>query len=478
MVSYVVLLALTGLAATLGLRQTLVERLEDRIQEAQLDQEVSEMRRLLEQGRDPSTGQPFGADLAAAFDLFFRRNVPSEDEALITFVEGRPHREELSLYPLDRLPSEELAGWADASRSAPPGARATYGTFDTDRGTSYFALLPVRAGETSGAFVVSVLPEREMAEIADLQRDAIGLIALAIVLATLIGVFVSRRVLEPVKLLADTARSISQADLKQRVRASSAASRDPDAADMVASFNSMLDRLEGVFQSQREFLRDVGHELRVPLTIAVGQLEMMSDEPTERQRTVELVIDELERASRIVDDLRVLAEADHPRFIEPEAVDLGTLTDDLLAKARGLAPREWTLDAVAEDTILADPGRLTQAVMNLAQNAVQHTGHDDTIAVGSSTTDGEVRIWVRDLGPGISPDEQERVVDRFERGRGARRRYRGAGLGLSIVKAIAHAHGGRMEIDSHPGRGTRITVVLPDRQPVDERPAELVVGEA
>jgi two-component system, OmpR family, sensor kinase len=477
MVSYVVLLVLAGVAGTVGLRQALIERLEDRIHEAQLDQEVSEMRRLLEQGRDPRTGEPFGSDLRAAFDLFFSRNIPSDDEALITFVEGRRHRADLSRYPLAQLPQEAMAGWAQRSRSVTPGAQPVSDTFDSEEGTAYYALLPVRAGDTSGAFVVAVLPETEMAEIGELQRDAIGLIALVTVLAGFIGIFLSRRVLEPVKLIADTARSISQADLTRRVRVSSPGSRDQEAVDMVASFNGMLDRLETVFEHQREFLRDVGHELRVPLTIAVGQLEMMSHDPDERQRTVELVIDELERASRIVDDLRVLAEADHPRFIEPEPVDLGSLTEDLLAKARGLAPREWVLEEIAEGTIVADGGRLTQGVMNLAQNAVQNTSSHDAIAVGSAIVAGEARIWVRDWGPGIPLDEQERVAQRFERGRRAGRRYRGAGLGLSIVQAIAGAHGGRMEIESRPGAGTCVTMVLPTRQPV-QPPLEVTAGAA
>jgi signal transduction histidine kinase len=101
--------------------------------------------------------------------------------------------------------------------------------------------------------------------------------------------------------------------------------------------------------------------------------------------------------------------------------------------------------------------------MNLAQNAVHHTLADETIAIGTSVNDDEVRLWVRDTGSGISVADQEVIFDRFIRGSGAHRRYRGSGLGLAIVKAIAEAHGGRMELESRLGEGSTFTIVLPKR---------------
>lgn len=458
-ISYVVLLAIAGIASTVALRHVLITRLEDRVREAQLGQEMAEMRRLLNVGRNPGTGEPFGSDLRSAFDIFMSRNILSDDEAAMTFLDGRPYLAKLTRYPLERLPPDQMAQWAAASESVAEGADPVSGTFETEIGTAYYEVMPIRAADASGAFVVAVLPETELAEIGELQRQAAGLAMVVIFLAAIIGGFAARRVLRPVRLLTDAARRISQTDLARRIPVGGG----EEAAEMVSSFNAMLDRLEAVFERQREFLQDVGHELRVPLTIAVGQLEVLSDDPADASRTIELVIDELERASRIVDDLRVLAEAEDPRFVEPALVELGPLTSELMAKVCVLAPRSWRLDETGEATIVVDRDRLTQAVMNLAQNAVQNTEPGDVVTLGTAIADDEVRVWVRDSGPGIPPDEQHRILERFQRGRDAPERYRGAGLGLSIVRAIVEAHRGRMEIDSRPGAGTRVTIILPRR---------------
>jgi signal transduction histidine kinase len=112
---------------------------------------------------------------------------------------------------------------------------------------------------------------------------------------------------------------------------------------------------------------------------------------------------------------------------------------------------------------LVDRHRLTESVMNLVHNAVQHTVGHDTIAIGSSVADGEIRLWVRDTGFGIAESDQARVFDRFRRGRSAHRRYRGSGLGLAIVRTIAEAHGGHIELISKLGEGSTFTMVLPAR---------------
>ena len=142
---------------------------------------------------------------------------------------------------------------------------------------------------------------------------------------------------------------------------------------MASTFNAMLDRLETVFKSQREFIQDTSHELRDPLTICRGHLELLGDDPEERRETLALVLDELDRMGGIVNDLQLLAEAEQTDFLRPEEIDLETLTHELAAKARALAPRQWELDDVGDGTLLADRHGLTEAMMNLAHNAVQHT---------------------------------------------------------------------------------------------------------
>jgi signal transduction histidine kinase len=260
-----------------------------------------------------------------------------------------------------------------------------------------------------------------------------------------------------VALLTDTARSISQSDLTHRIDVRGGG----QAAEMARSFNGMLDRLEAVMRSQREFVQDASHELRDPLTICGGHLELLSDDPEERRQTIALVVDELDRMGRIVDDLQLLADAEQHDFLRPAPLQVEAFTHELAAKAAALAARNWIVDAAADVDIHADRFRLTEAVMNLAHNAVQHTADHHTIAIGSSATEGEVNIWVRDTGFGIAVSEQARVFDRFRRGRSAHRRYRGSGLGLAIVRTIVEAHGGRVELASRLGEGSTFTMVLP-----------------
>jgi two-component system OmpR family sensor kinase len=270
---------------------------------------------------------------------------------------------------------------------------------------------------------------------------------------------IAGRVLKPVGALTDTARSISQSDLTHRIDVRGTG----EAADMARSFNAMLDRLEAVFRSQREFVRDANHELRDPLTIIRGHLELMrqDDDDPERQRTIKILLDELDRVGRIVGDLQLLAEAEQPGFLDLEWIDAEFLSHELISKATALDARKWELDQAATGTFFADRHRLTEAVMNLAHNAVQHTTPDDTIAIGSSVDNGDVRIWVRDTGEGISVSDQAIIFQRFTRGTEANLRYQGGGLGLAIVKAIAEAHGGRVELESRRGEGATFTIVVP-----------------
>lgn len=453
--SIVVLLALAALLAMLGIRQVLLIRVSDQVTDA-LEQEVRELDRLFTEGVDPATGERFAA-LDAVFDVYFRRNVPSNDEAFLSFIDGSLYRSSVVRFPLDRLPAEQLADWETLSTTPLGEGAAAVGTYPSNLGTGYFRVTRLRLGDSVGAFVVTILPAEELDEIQELERyGAVGALGMLLLAST--GAWViTGRVLAPVRQLTATARAITRSDLARRIEVRGS----DEAAEMARSFNSMLDRLEQVFKSQREFVQDASHELRDPLTICSGHLELLSDDPEERRRTVALVIDELDRMGRIVDDLQVLADSEQPDFLDPGPVDLATFSHELIAKAGALATRRWALDATAEGTIIADRYRLTEAVMNLAHNAIQHTADDDTIAIGTSLTDGEARIWVRDTGSGIQPADEARVFERFVRGKGAHLRYRGSGLGLAIVKAVTEAHGGRVELETSPGAGSTFTMVIP-----------------
>ncbi|MGQ0576201.1 MAG: sensor histidine kinase [Pseudonocardia sp.] len=466
MAGFVVLLAVSGLVAGFVVREVLLLRLEDRI-ESSLGQEVSEFSRFLLRGEPAAR-----ARLDVAFDSYLASNVPSNEEGFVAFVDGTLHRSAVNRFPLDRLPAEILARFAVDGSGVPAGPEdVPSGRFDTEIGTGYYRSLPVQVGAQTGTFVVMLLPTAELAEIAELQRyGALTVLSVVAAAAAVAWVFV-RRLLRPVEALTEAAEQISRSDLTRRVEVSG----QGEAADMARTFNAMLDRLSSVFRAEREFVRDASHELRVPLTVCMGNLDVLAiglpASDTERAATVALVNDEIARMARIVDDLRLLADAGQGDFAQAERIDLATLHEDLIAKTRVLGPREWLREGEATGTMTADRHRIIQAVMNLADNAVRHTTDCDVIAIGLDATADEVWLWVRDTGVGVQPADQARIFERFSRGASAYRRYRGSGLGLSIVKAIAEAHGGRVEISSIPGEGARFTMVLPRRPgPATPRP--------
>jgi signal transduction histidine kinase len=213
------------------------------------------------------------------------------------------------------------------------------------------------------------------------------------------------------------------------------------------------------------FGNEAAHALRTPLTIMRGHLQLLEDDPAERAETLRLVINEVDRMGRLIDDLVVLARVDEPDFLDVERLALGELTREIFVKAETLGPRRWMLDDAVDAEIDADRNRLTTAMLKLAMNAVDYTEPGSEVGVGSAVRDGEAWLWVRDNGCGVTPGEESRVFERFRRGADGRHRPRGAGLGLAVAQAISAAHGGRIELANRPGEGARFTLVIPQRGP-------------
>jgi signal transduction histidine kinase len=209
------------------------------------------------------------------------------------------------------------------------------------------------------------------------------------------------------------------------------------------------------------FSDDAAHALRTPLTIVRGHLQLLEDDPAERAETLRLVIDELDRMGRLIDDLLLLARVDEPDFLRVDRVALGELTNEICIRSEHLGPRHWRLDDLAVVEVAADRGLLMTAMLNLARNAVDHTEPGSEIGIGSAADDREVSLWVRDNGCGVAPGDESRIFERFARGSGARRKSGGVGLGLTVARAIAGAHGGRIELGSRPGAGATFTVIVP-----------------
>lgn len=448
------ILTLTVVAFVVVTYQVLLVRLDQRIG-VELNQEASELRRFaptVERGPAETSEQ----HVSRVFRQFLRRNVPGQHEALITFVGGAPFLRSSPIVPyrLDRDPAI-VERWASLEQTE-------RGNIATPAGRVEYLALPLRAdGRTNGVFVAAIFRDRAKDD-SDSAILAAAAVAIAVLLlGSLLAWRLADRIVRPVTALTQTARSISETDFSNRIPVEG---RD-EVAQLASTFNSMLDRLERAFASQRQFADDAGHELRTPLTIVRGHLELLDDDPEERRETLALVTDELDRMSRIVDDLLLLARREEPDFLALGTVEVGTLTDELVAKAGALAPREWQLEERGRGVIVADRQRLTQAVAQLASNAVRHSGGSGPIALGSRVEHGEARFWVRDHGPGIPAYEQQAIFERFRRT--GQSRGEGAGLGLAIVRAIAEAHHGRVEVDSAPGTGATFTVVIPVDQPTE-----------
>ncbi|HEU5082145.1 MAG TPA: HAMP domain-containing sensor histidine kinase [Acidimicrobiales bacterium] len=461
LVGALVLLAATIVLSIVVDRALLLGRLDERIDE-ELAQEVDEFERVA-RGADPETGERYGGDLRAAFDAFFARNVPGPDEVFLAMLGDDPYlRSASSPYAVEELPGL-LSQW---SATADPGYRDD----PTPVGELRSLVVPVVAaeGQRTGTFVVGRFPGPERAEVDDTIRTTALVGLVAFLFAAAAAWAIAGRVLAPLHHLATAAASIREDSLEHRI----AVEGSGELAELTRTFNAMLDRVQRAFATQRAFLDDAGHELRTPITVIRGHLELADvDEPLP-ESTREIVFDELDRMARIVDDLLLIAKAERPDFVVPAPVDVGDLTQEILDKARPLGARSWAADVDAVVVAELDRDRITQAWMNLVRNAVQHTADGDRITVFSAIVDRQLELGVQDTGEGVDEEDRSRVFDRFGRGGSARRtRSDGAGLGLAIARAIAEAHGGRVELRDTPGGGATFVLCLPAPPDITPEPS-------
>ncbi|WP_007515177.1 MULTISPECIES: sensor histidine kinase [Pseudofrankia] len=471
-----VALALAG--SVLAARQVLLARVDERVDQG-LAKEVSELRRFVDKSVDPATERSQFADVRALLETYLERAIPDRNQTMLALVNGDPTYRSAETPPY-RLDGDRAA--IDAFVSSTSAGQPHYGRVATPAGAVRYVAVPVsvQGHPERGVFVSAVFVDRERAEVDEVVRvlGVVGFGALAVAGAA--GWMVAGRVLAPVRMVRRTAQTITETDLSRRIpvggrwgvrrpgRVAAGAGRDgrdgrDEITELARTFNGMLDRLEQAFATQRAFVDDAGHELRTPITIIRGHLELLGDDPDERAETIPLVLDELDRMSRMVDDLLVLAKAEQPDFLRRQPVDLAVFTTDLFVKARALAPRAWRLEGVGDGRLLADRQRLTQALLQLAQNATQQTGAGGAIGIGSAVDDDIARFWVTDSGPGVAPADRARIFERFARGvptRPPSAAGGGAGLGLAIVRAIATAHGGAVRVSGEPGEGATFILEL------------------
>lgn len=357
--------------------------------------------------------------------------------------------------------------------------------YDTPDGPVLIELAPLVQQTAASPQAVGVLELSASLKSIDVFLSRLRLLLmigalLAVIATILLTVPLVAGVLRPLRRMAGTSRAIAAGDLGQRV---SVPHGDDELTDLAVAFNEMVEKLEAAFATQRRFVADASHELRSPLAALGGGVEMLllgadRADPKARARLLRLMESEIARMSRLVDDLLTLTrfDANPLGILRRGPVNLGVLAAEVVDQTRLLAPdREVVLDAPADTPVIVqgDPDRLRQALLNLCANARAYTPPGGTITVGVRRRDGNAVLTIRDTGEGIRPEDLPRVWDRFYRADPSRVRQTGQGglgLGLSIVYAIAKAHGGTTVITSAPGEGTTVTLTLPEAAAPERNP--------
>jgi len=307
-----------------------------------------------------------------------------------------------------------------------------------------------------------------------LRTNSLVALVVLFLISLAVGWVTAGRVLAPIGRITQVAKEIQATDLSRRIDLGGPQDELRDLAD---TFDDMLGRIDDAFESQKQFIHEASHELRNPLAVIQTNLDVSLADPEagvdDLRHTLEVIRRSSERMNRLVDDLLVYARKGSLSVVR-ESVDLSTLVHDLVAEFR--APGDAagvTLVESAEPGLWADGDRdaLRQALANLVANAIRLSPRGSTVRVRGGRHEPWVWMSVEDDGPGIAAEDHERVFQRFWRGEAGGGRSEGrSGLGLTIVRQIAEAHGGEVKLVSEPGVGSAFAVWLPASEPVVDGP--------
>jgi len=337
------------------------------------------------------------------------------------------------------------------------------------RGQGYLGVAQVVSlgGVPAGALVVAKPESALRSSWLQLAWKLAIAFGIGIPVAAILVLYFSRRIARPLEALAAATDEVAAGHYDVAVPERTGGS---EVERLAARFDEMTARLAESEQLSRNFLMSVSHELRTPLTAIRGHVaalrEGVLDEEAARQRSLEVIAEEATRLERLVGDVLDLAKLDARRFaLLREEVDMRALCERAYttfaeeARARGI---EYDLELGEGAVLITDGDRVLQIVTNLIANALHWTPEGGRVDLGLDREDGEVAVAVSDTGPGIQPQEEERIFRPFWSGDGG-----GTGLGLTIARELALALGGRLELHSEPGRGSRFVLVLP----VESQPA-------
>lgn len=321
-----------------------------------------------------------------------------------------------------------------------------------------------KPGLGDAVIVLALDVSDEAAVLKSFEKSVFGAIAAGSLLAVAMGFLISRRGMRPIVRIAESARQITASQLKERLDARGA---PQELAALVESFNTMLARLEDSFRRLSDFSADLAHELRTPLTSLLGRTQVVLSHKRsadEYREALEAGVEEIEQLSALVSDMLFLAQAENAESaLSYESVDLRAEAERLIeffgtaSEERGIA-----LSVHGEADVQADRHKIRRALANLLSNAIRHSPDGQPVDVLIERKGAaEVTVAVVDRGPGIAPEHQARIFDRFYRADPSRaRKSGGSGLGLAIVRSIVALHGGEVRMKSEPGK-TVFALTLP-----------------
>jgi heavy metal sensor kinase len=356
---------------------------------------------------------------------------------------------------------------AAAARTAISRDAAVAATVPTSAQPERIMATPVRLNDTTLDALVVGRPvgdvQQTLFEVGALLAGVVALLVLSVVVLSYV---LAGRALRPVRLMAATARDISEHDLHRRVEL-----RLPsdELGELAATFNDMLARLEVAFESLQQFTADAAHELRAPLALLQAELEVSlrrARTPQEYATSERVALAEVERLRRLVNRLLILARSD-AGALQPliQRVDVGDLLEETVERWRHVAEERGIaidVDLVDEGSLNGDPELLRSLLHNLLDNAIRHTPAGGRVGVRARMTDSSWHIVVSDTGAGIPEGMRDSIFRRFTRGDAARvPGTGGAGLGLALCRVIAEAHGGRIALVDSDAGGATFEVTLP-----------------
>jgi two-component system OmpR family sensor kinase len=431
-------------SVVLGLVVLLVPRTVERAQISELDRQLGGVApQATVQFADPSMRPPTPEESFSDLYIAFVREGQVRDE----FVKSQLAPGRSPLLPPGPATAELTMTTVGSADGAPGRWRAA----------------TVAGPEPGSAVVVAVPLDRVESTTGNVRRALLAGGGAVLAVLAVIGWWVMRLGLRPIAEVTKVADAIGSG---QRDRRAESYAGNTEADHLAREVNSMLDQLVAVEDRLRVFISDASHELRTPVTAIKGFTDLYRNgylAGGELDEAMRRIGQESRRMEALVDDLLLLARLDEERALERSDVDLTSMIKDAVLDSAATHPsRTVTADCESCLVVPGDEARLRQVLGNLVSNALVHAGPGATVTISAHAHAGVVAVEVADDGIGMDADGATHAFDRFWRSDTGRVRSRaGSGLGLSIVRAIVEAHGGRVSLDTAPGRGTRVRVALP-----------------